>query len=46
MGKGGWIVGRRIGVIGPMLSNLAYKSFKGIGSGSNYSKVYFIYGFW
>jgi hypothetical protein len=44
MGKGGWIGGRRIGVICPMLSNLAYKSFKGIGSGGNCSEVYLVYG--
>jgi hypothetical protein len=42
MGKGGWIGGRRIGAMCPILSSLAYKSFKGMGSGGNCSK-YILY---
>jgi len=45
MGKGGWIGGRRIGrAMCPMLSNLAYKSFKGMGNGGSCSEVYPAYG--
>jgi len=46
MGKGSWIGGRRIRVICPMLSSLAYKTFKGMGSGGSYSEVYLAYGLW
>jgi hypothetical protein len=30
----------------PMLSSLAYKSFKGIGSGGSFSKVYLVFCLW
>jgi hypothetical protein len=46
IGKGGWMGGRRIGVICPMLNNLAYESFKGIGSGGHCSEAYLVYEFW
>jgi hypothetical protein len=46
MGKGGSIGGKRIGAICPMLNNLAYKSFKGMGKGGNCSEGYFVFGLW
>jgi hypothetical protein len=30
----------------PMLSSLAYKSFKGMGKCGNYSVMYFVFGLW
>jgi hypothetical protein len=30
----------------PMLSNLAYKSFKGMGSGDSCYEVYFVFSLW
>jgi hypothetical protein len=46
MGNGGCSGNVGIGVICPMLSSLAYMSFKGMGNCGSCSEMYLVFGLW